>query len=138
MSVLFQGTVKIYLQGHNALLITGKPDKVPMTYYIGEKSTKLRIIDFRQVPSTVAQRILKGDEPPGFADLFNQPAKVEVRINEEKVTIKLHNKEEDKLPFILWLGVTNDNTMPNYETRWEFLRPIAKTKTAFAALIEDN
>ena len=54
--------------------------------------------------------------------------------NEEKVEIELYDGEEVNYSPTLWLGVLNDNLMPNIDTEWEILRPINVQSTAFAVL----
>jgi hypothetical protein len=135
MSILFNGNAHVYLQGLNALTpIRKKNDKI--TYYIGDRKTKLLLRDFRLKPIEAAHQVLQGKNIFEFTDTFNQSAKVKVHIKDKnKIEIDLHESPDgDNYP-TLWLGVLEDNLMPNYNTEWEFLRPISPQSTAIAVLV---
>ena len=135
MSVIFKGNAHIYLQGNNALTpIRTKSNRI--TYYIGDRKTKLLLRDFRQNPVDAAHKSFKGEKGQEFADIFNQSATVKVSISDKKkVEIDLHDIQNDGDYPTLWLGVLNDNFIPNYETEWEFLRPVNFQSTAIAVLV---
>lgn len=138
MPILFQGNANIYLQGENALTpIRTTCDKI--TYYIGDRKTRLLVRDFRHEPVNAAHMILRGKKDLEFADSFNQAANVKVILKDQKkVEINLHDVEDNGDYPTLWLGVLNDNLMPNYDTEWEFLRPVNDQSTAIAVLLSQG
>jgi hypothetical protein len=138
MSILFDGNARVYLQGKDALQpIRTKSDHI--TYYIGNRGTKLLLRDFRQQPVLAARRYLQGENGFEFADVFNQFSKVKVNVKEtNNIEINLYDNADTKNSPTLWLGVLEDNLMPNHETDWEFLRPIDPNSTAFAVLVREE
>jgi hypothetical protein len=138
MSILFDGNACVYLQGRNAL-VPAKTENNQIVYYIGNSSTKLLLRDFRCNPVNAAHWYLQGKNGFEFADVFNQPAQVRVNISEEqKVEIDLYESSDGQNCPTLWLGILEDNLMPNYDTEWEFLRPINHHSTAFAVLVRED
>ena len=138
MSILFDGNARVYLQGRNAL-VPIKTQNNRITYYIGNRNTKLLLRDFRCNPVNAAHQFLQGKNGFEFADVFNQPAKIRVNINEEKkVEIDLYENSDGQNCPTLWLGILEDNLIPNYDTEWEFLRPINPHSTAFAVLVRED
>lgn len=138
MSILYKGNAHVYLQGMNALMpIRKKTNKI--TYYIGDRKTKLLLRDFRQNPVDAAHKVLQGEKDFEFADIFNQSAQVKVQVKDKnKIEIDLHDSPDgDNYP-TLWLGILDDNLFPNYETEWEFLRPTSLESTAIAVLVSQN
>jgi hypothetical protein len=135
MSILFEGSIHVYLQGKNALLPIKTEDN-QVTYCIGTRKTRLLLKDYRSTPVKAAQSYMQGKTGFEFADIFNQPAKAKVNIiDEKKVEIELYDSQEVDHSPTLWLGVFDDNLMPNIDTEWEFLRPINVQSTAFAGLV---
>jgi hypothetical protein len=138
---LYKGHVQIYLQGQNALIPIGEICKDQMTYFIGSKRSQLLIRDFRENAILAAQRALSGLDDTQFADIFNQPAYVEIimadKVNdEEKIEVDLYPTAKIGDFPVLWMGVIDDLLMPILDTEWEFLRPISLKKVAFAAMVK--
>lgn len=135
MSILFEGPVHVYLQGKNALLPIDVKDDLA-TYWIGSERTKLFIKDHRHLAANAAVRIISGENGFEFADIFNQPAIARVMLENETVNIELQESANVGEFPILWLGVLDDNLMPNCHTEWEYLRPLDSQSTAITVLIK--
>jgi hypothetical protein len=135
MSILFDGPVNVYLQGRNALLPIDLTTE-QVTYWIGSEQTKLLLKDHRCLPINAAARIIEGENGFEFADIFNQPAIARVRLEDETVNIELHENTSDGEYPTLWLGVLDDNMMPNYKIEWEYLRPLDDHSTAISVLLK--
>jgi hypothetical protein len=136
MSIVYDGPVRVYLQGNNALLPIDATNQ-QITYWIGSEKTKLLLRDRRYLPIEAANRILKGENGFEFADVFNRPAIAKVQLEEETVNIELRESSDDGEYPILWLGVLDNNLMPNYKTEWEYLRPLDSQSTAISVLIKE-
>lgn len=135
--MLFDGPVNVYLQGKNALLPTNI-SKEQITYWIGSEQTKLQLKDYRHLPIAAANRVLGGEDEFEFADIFNQAAIAKVEVEDEILNIELHDGPRDGNYPILWLGVLDDNLMPNYKTEWEYLRPLDEHSTAISVLLSEK
>lgn len=134
---LFQGNADVYLQGKNALMPEGINGVRPISYFIGSQSSKLMVNDFRKSPVETAKKILQGEQIDNFADIFNQPAKIEVTEIPGGISIDLHDKlEGDNIDLpILWMGILNSDYMPVRETEWEYLNVTDDKEVAFVALV---
>ena len=132
---LLNDPVSVYLQGEHALFPV-KINEKSTEYWIGSDESRLKIIDSRKAPREALQLFLENKNGFESADIFNQAAMTRVAQGEDtciKITLSEIEEKED-LP-ILWLGVLRDNKFPNYDTRWEFLRPLDDGGTAIAVLI---
>ena len=133
---IFQGSAHVFAYGLNALVPVGDIRETEMIYFVGSKRSKLLIRDYRQNPLLAANRTQSDHDGKEFADLFNQPAYVEVKIytdskGDETVEAKLSPTSENvKLP-TLWFGVYADQTIPILNLEWEFIRPINVEQVAF-------
>ena len=136
MSIVFDGPVQVYLQGKNALLPIDATNE-QITYWIGSEQTKLLLKDHRCLPIEAANRILRGENGFEFADIFNRPAVAKVNLEDDTVNIELHDNTNDGNYPILWLGVLDENMMPNYKTEWEYLRPVDSQSTAISVLLKE-
>jgi len=133
----FKGNVRVYLEGEQALVPVELHPPDEMKYFIGAEQTHLIIKDFRKNPNQAAQKAIAGETGTEFADVFNQPAWVEV--SENAGALEIDMREETAKPGerpILWLGVIRDGKMPVHKLAWEVLRPTSETAIAFAALVE--
>ena len=138
--IIYQGTVRVYLQGKNALMPISLEASTNgnISYYIGNKSTDLVLSDHRPETVAEARQILRTSYQNGFAKHFNQHAQAEIRYDEstERIKIDLHSisAEPEECP-VLWMGTLEDNMMPGYQVEWEIFRELGPTETAFVALI---
>lgn len=138
MNILYEGTVSVYLQGENALLPTEVSDE-QITYYVGSEETRLQVIDYRHESLSAANRVIRGENGFEFADIFNQSAQAKVKLeHDDMLEIELFETPDNREYPILWLGILEDNLMPNYDTEWEFLRPFDSGSTAIAVLIQED
>ncbi len=137
---LFEGPVRVYLQGQNALCL-----KVPslldqgVLYHIGQENTELSIHDFRSQPVKSAKEAIIKQYQNGFASTFNQHAWAQIRYDHstEKIEIDLrdlHEPSNSEYP-LLWLGILEDNIMPDYDVEWEVFKPLDSGQTAFVSLL---
>jgi hypothetical protein len=134
---IFQGNVRIYLQGENALcpMITNAQEA---HYRIGQENTEFIIHDYRREPVLAAQKAISTQYQNGFSNTFNQQSWAEVRYEPtgQKIEIDLREPVEattEKTP-LLWFGVLDDNRMPAYEVDWEVFKPLTGG-TAFVSLV---
>jgi len=134
---IYQGNVQIYLQGQNALRPAGTIREDQMTYFIGSEKSKLLIRDFRQSPIFAAQKALSGLDGVEFASVFNQPAWIEIRDDQDNIQIDLHESSEADVNSMLWLGVISDDKIPIHYMVWEKFTNIDNSTLAFAALVND-
>ncbi len=136
--IVYEGNVRVYLQGKGALLPYGRLDQKNISYFLGSRRSSILLKDFRQKPAHAARHILSGNNSIEFADVFNEPAWVQVYTNPDKdeLEIELHESKSAKGKNTLWLGVLDDNEMSVQEVEWEVLRPIGKKRTAFAVLVK--
>ena len=138
---IFQGNVRVYLQGKNALCpIIANGQEVH--YHIGQKSTDLIIYDHRKEPIIAAQEAISTHYQNGFSNTFNQQAWADIFYEQtnEKLEIVLRDPHEriDPRSPILWLGVLEDNIMPDYEVEWEVFKPLDSGQTAFVSLLPSS
>jgi hypothetical protein len=134
-NLTFTGGVKIYLEGKNALLpLDNQSDKM-MSYFIGSPESTIRINDYRRIPIEAAKRALSGIDINEFADLFNQPAKVNIRTSPNTTEIDLFDNPEGNGKIILWMGVVENGEMDVYDIEWEILKPVGPSEIAFAAIV---
>lgn len=127
--------VSVYLQGNHALLPVEITDD-HIEYWIGSEESHLKIKDFRNAPRDALQLFLDHKNGFEFADVFNQGAIAQVNQSEDdSIEITLSDIKQNAESPLLWLGVLRDNKFPNYETKWEFLRPLDDGGVAIAVLI---
>jgi len=138
MIELLNSPVQVYLQGSNALIPIEKTDEY-ISYWIGSDSTQMKIVDYRKIPLKAVNRLIAGENGFEFFDYFNLPAHANVVLDsDERIEIELQdNNTKEDFP-TLWLGVLNDNMMPNYNVLWEFLRPVSTESTAILVLLEEE
>lgn len=134
---LYKGNVQIYLQGQNALISVDSTSEGKITYFVGSRNSKLLIRDFRKDPVLAAQRALSGLDGAEFASIFNQPAQIEIKEDQDHVQIDLHESSENDVNTMLWLGVTKDGNIPVHYMLWEKFTNIDDATLAFAALVND-
>ena len=139
-SVLFEGSVRIYLQGNNALQVIPATNLAEeMHYYIGNESTQFLIHDFRKKTVKEAQEAIQRQYQNGFAKSFNQTAWAIVKYDElnEGIDIEIRdNLNASTKKTILWMGILENNLMPGYEVAWEVFKSLDAQNTAFVALID--
>jgi hypothetical protein len=134
---LYKGNVQIYLQGQNALIPIDSTNREQITYFVGSEKSKLVVRDFRKDPVLAAHQALLGLDGVEFASIFNQPAQIEIKDNQDHVQIDLHESSENDVNSMLWLGVIKDNNIPIHYMLWEKFTNIDGATLAFAALIDD-
>lgn len=134
---VFRGNARVYLQGKGALQPIDTSSSNFHTYYVGTEESSIVVKDHRQEPVQAAKAELEERTQGVFADIFNQPAVVEISDNDGNIEIEmLSGKQDDDAP-ILWMGVIYDGKMPVHNIFWETLKPIRENATAFAVLIND-
>ncbi len=134
---VYKGHVQIYLQGQNALIPIDATCDDQITYFVGSEQSELLIRDYRKGSILAAQRALSGLDGVEFASIFNQPAHIEIKDNEDQVEIDLHESSENQANSMLWLGVTKDDNIPVHYMIWEKFSTIGSCTVAFAALIDN-
>jgi len=133
--LLYRGYALVYLQGEDALEPARDSDERCMTYFVGSALSGIRVSDYRQPSVEVARRTLAGEPTQPFADAFNQPAWVEVRAAEDGVEVRLREcRAKEGLP-ILWMGVSEGESLPEHYAEWEVVRRVSRRRLAFASLI---
>lgn len=138
MAIVYNDNANIYLQGKNALLPIEVTEEY-ISYYIGDESAQLEVKDFRKTSWEEAKYILDGKNGSSFAKIFNQAAYAIVkRSPDDSLKIELREKTNDGEFPTLWLGVLEDNLMPNYGIIWEYLRPTNSGGTAIAVLLPED
>jgi hypothetical protein len=134
--IIYQGGAAIYLQGLNALeLAASENEHSHMSYFVGSPESTIQVNDYRASSQSAAERALGGEGAFEFADVFNQPAWVMIKENQEATEIEIRDGEEMKDKPLLWLGVIDDGLMPVQEILWENLRALNDDRVAFAALV---
>lgn len=134
---IYRGNVQVYLQGKGALQLVDKSDSDCYMYFVGSVESSIKIKDFRREPIEAAQTIVESGSDDNFANVFNQPAEIEITECERNIEIKMHSTTRDESLPILWIGVIHDREMPVHKIEWEALRPIQEDLTAFATLVYD-
>jgi hypothetical protein len=138
--IIYQGNVRVYLQGRNALtlILPETPSSGYISYYIGDTNTNFVLCDHRPETVAEARQVLQTQYQNGFAKHFNQYAKAEIRYDEDvrHMKIDLHTIETqpEKCP-VLWMGILENNLMPGFQVEWEIFKPIDESNTAFVAFI---
>lgn len=137
MELLYQGPANVYLQGREALEVLDSHAENFIVYIIGTAKSAIRVIDFRGRSITAAHRALQGEGIWNFADIFNLPAWVEIRGDDQgcEAEIIMHEVEPGESRPTLWLGVLEGGWIPAQDSDWELLRPIDEERTAFASII---
>lgn len=131
---IFHGDVNVYLQGRNALFSLGY-DADTMVYFIFSPQSAILIRDHRRAPNDAANQVLNGNHEFEFADVFNQPAWVELEETSNGIIIDLSESDSrSSKNLILWVGVLEDE-MPVRIVEWEYLIPVEENQIAFAALV---
>ncbi|MBN1314072.1 MAG: hypothetical protein JXA42_01345 [Anaerolineales bacterium] len=133
--IRFQGTVRVYLQGKEALELADSESQSTMSYFVGAAESRILIHDQRSDSTSAAMAALSGGEMSLFSRAFNRPARATVRSTRDLVEVELSDDNRETEEPVLWLGVIDDHMMPAHNTDWEFLRPIGESKVAFLALI---
>ena len=67
--LIYQGNVRIYLQGKGALQPFDQNYQIPYHYYIGSPVSEMVVKDFRKEPLDSARKVLSGLERNEFADV---------------------------------------------------------------------
>lgn len=135
--IIYKGNVQIYLQGVNALLPAGSITESQIMYHVGSTKSNIIITDYRRDPNFAALRALSGIGGVDFASIFNQPALIEIKGDEDNIQIELYESSEDNVNPMLWLGVINDDEISIHYILWEKFTNIDNSALAFAALLED-
>jgi hypothetical protein len=138
-SLIFDGDVQVYLYGQNALIPTSLTDQA-LAMVIGIETSDLIVNEHRYKIIQLIKNTSPDSYPDGFLQSFNRPARVEIQYepNQKGLKIDLYDIEtvtEDNIP-ILWMGVLENNRMPNYEVEWEVLKSIDGNNAAFCALVK--
>ena len=132
----FQGNAQVYLQGQEALEPVLTASNGHMVYYVGRPDSLIRVEDYRSEPNRAAKQAITSFNDEGFADVFNQPAWVEIYELEECTKIVMFDGTADSTQPILWLGVWESDEMNDYTILWETMRSIGEKQVAFAILVE--
>ncbi|HEY5730129.1 MAG TPA: hypothetical protein VIS72_08765 [Anaerolineales bacterium] len=135
--IIYRGNVRVYLQGMGALQPVNIGNSEYHIYYVGTEESSIIIKDHRHEPNQAALAKLENRFEGEFADVFNQPAEVEILENEGKVEIEMLPGKQDAESPILWMGVIFDGKMSVHNITWETLKPISANVTAFAVLVND-
>ena len=136
MRLIFEGNLKVYLEGKNALLPIELNENL-FTSSIGSNSTNLIIHDQRRTSIQRIKQIVLDNKQNNFAKVFNKPALAKIFYNDENESLEIYLEDASspvEFP-ILWMGVLIDHTMTAYQVDWEILKPLSNESTAFAALI---
>ena len=137
---IFQGPVRVFLQGQNALCPTN-PNLYGqgILYHVGQKNTELIVHDYRKQPVQAAKEVINTQYQNGFSTTFNQQAWAQISYDQptEKMEIELRDlNEPNNTEFpLLWLGVLEDNIMPDYDVEWEVFKPLDSGQTAFVSFL---
>lgn len=134
---IYSGNARVYLQGKGALQPLDTSSSEFHTYYVGTEESSIIIKDCRPEPVRAAKATLENNIEVEFADIFNQPAEVEISEKDGNVEIKMQPGKQDDMSPILWMGVIDDGKMPVHNITWEALKPIRGDSTAFAILVND-
>jgi hypothetical protein len=136
--LIYQGSASIYLQGLNALEATlSDNDNSHMSYFVGSPESTIQVNDYRTSSRSAAKRALGGEEVFEFANVFNQPAWVMIKQDQEATEIEIREGEEMEEKPLLWLGVIDDGLMAVQDILWENLRALNDDRVAFAALVKE-
>jgi hypothetical protein len=135
--IIYEGNARVYLQGKGALQPIATKDIDCYTYFIGTETSSIQIKDYRTEVNQVAKAALEKRFNGEFADIFNEPARIEIFEAEGIIEIKMHPGQSDSTSPILWMGVIYDGKMPAHEITWESLKPIEGNAIAFAVLVDD-
>lgn len=134
-TVVYRGNARVYLQGKGALQPVDISDSNCYTYFVGSAESSIKLLDFRHEPNQAAEAKLENRLNGEFADIFNQPAEVDISEKNGNVEIELKPGKQNNESPILWIGVINDGKMPVHKIAWETLKPIQGGTIAFAALV---
>ncbi|MDL1911737.1 hypothetical protein FBQ81_13775 [Chloroflexi bacterium CFX6] len=134
-TLVYRGNARIYLQGKGALQPVDISDINCYTYFVGSVESSIKLLDFRYDPNKAAEARLNNRLDREFADIFNQPAEVDISEKNGNVEIELKLGRQDNESPILWIGVIDDGKMPVHKIAWETLKPIQGGAIAFAALV---
>lgn len=135
--VIYQGNARVYLQGRGALQPTNVGSSECYTYFVGTEASAIKIKDYRQEPNRAAAAKIENRLEGEFADVFNQPAEIEIKKEDGVVEITMRPGKQDNISPMLWMGVIYDGKMPVHKITWEVLKPIEDNATAFAVLVDD-
>jgi hypothetical protein len=137
--IIYQGGAAIYLQGLNALEVASSANKHShMSFFVGSPESAIQVNDYRESSRSAAQKALSGQDIFGFADIFNQPAWIEINEDPETTEIEIRDGEGMGNNTLLWLGVIDDGEMSVQEIIWENLRALDDDRIAFVALVVKN
>ena len=136
-AIVYRGNARVSLQGVGALqpIEIDNPDYY--TYFVGTADSSIKVRDHRQEPNRAALEEIENRSVGEFADVFNQPAEVEIRENDGEVEIEMLPGRFDTASPILWMGVIYDRQMPVHNITWEALKPLGNNATAFAVLVTE-
>ena len=136
-NLIFEGDVQVHLYGQNALIPVYLHDQLFMSV-IGIEGSQLIVNDHRYETIQALKNSLPNCYPDGFLKAFNRPARVEIRYEPDKegLNVDLYEAPAEMDMPILWMGVLENNLMPNYEVEWEILKPVDENNTAFCALVK--
>ena len=133
--LIFRGNVCVYLQGKQALQPVDIHQENSLNYYIGSPVSKIHLHDFREAPNDAARRAIIGVDGYEFADVFNQPAWVEIKHGLEGIVIELYESTEEADCPTLWLGVLHEKVIPVHQFDWKTFKSIGPSEIAFASLV---
>ncbi|RPJ26925.1 MAG: hypothetical protein EHM33_09880 [Chloroflexi bacterium] len=135
--IIYSGNARVYLEGKGALQPVDVSDPNCYTYFVGSVESAIKIKDFRPEPIHAAEAKIQNKLVGEFADVFNQPAEIEIIEEDENIEIAMRPGKQDSVSPILWMGVIYDGKMPVHKITWEALKPIRDDATAFAVLVSD-
>lgn len=137
--LIFRGNARVHLYGRNALIPTSLTNQI-LALSIGIETSDLIVNEHRYNIIQLIKSTPPDCYPNGFLRAFNRSAQVEIWYETSKESLKIDLYDigsfVEENESILWLGVLEDNFMPNYEVEWEVLRPIDENNTAFCALVK--
>ena len=135
-SIEFKGVTNVYLQGNEALEPIGDVNSNVISYFVARPQSGILVNDSRKLAVQAARQALSGADENNFAEVFSQPANIEIRSFKDHVEIDLAESEPADIEWTLWLGVIENHKMAIHrKTFWELLRPVGQSQIAFAALV---
>jgi len=129
MKSLFSGDAAVYLQGDNALTISGLFNKYQDDEYAGFllggfKDPLVSISDHRKASVEALHYVMETEDVTQFSDVFCTPAHVELYLEEDgNLSIELSETNDDGSKFALWMPIGMENSLPVYDYVFDHIIP---------------
>ena len=128
---------EIAIQGDQVLSFVNCTQERAVYEVVGFDEPKIVIVDYRQKPIRAVYELLETGELHNFAPIFNNPALISVKEDNEGTLLVELNEANGILPDkVFWIAIGIRDSIPVYNYLFERIAPLTEDAFAFIALFD--